>query len=480
MTIAFSRTAKLGARPTRDAELAPRIEGFVVEITEALAAGKPFAEVVRGAAARHPEGAAAFHVDEATLADTFALRDEHTFVRDVTQDLSFVDEATGHGVSVELDRAFGGDLRALVEMIGSGRVSAKRIREALPDPLVELFDELLDLGIVTRASAKAMAGARRGRAWLAPAGVPSVTRLQHASVLYRGRTACVMVDPHVQSAYEPRAVEDGLVRADFDGRVDAIVISHSHADHFHLPTLMSFPPSLPIVVPKVKRPTMLCPDYEDILRMMGFSRVIPLAWNDPPFVVGDLEIHALPFFGEQPLVREAPRHPDLRNQGNTYVIRSPDYASWFLIDSGDDVTGRMADVAADVLRRFGPIDFLLSNLRPFHIVHPRYITGNYAYWMALTPDQMIRFPSMGGECLTLGPRGVAEVCGIVRARHYLPYAHWFGRLGGAPADDETQLLRTLSEELEMTRAETRIIPWCIGDTYLSGRPAEHAVRPFAR
>jgi L-ascorbate metabolism protein UlaG (beta-lactamase superfamily) len=470
--VSIPRSVTLGTRCSRDVELVSKIEGFVTEIAAGLAERRPLREVVLAAAASHPQGATAFHVDEATLLDTFALTDEHTFANDLSYELSITNRERGEELCLEIDADSGDELRTLLGMCGSGTFTAKETRAAVSDEVAQLFDELVELGMVTTTTEAA-------QSWIAGPGVPGVTRLQHASILYRGRSACVVVDPHVQSAYEPDEVTDSVLHRELVDRVDAIVISHSHGDHFHLPTLMTFAASTPIIVPKVDRPTMLCPSFAEVLRMLGFTRVIQLGWNDPPFVVGDLEIHALPFFGEQPLVREPPRHPDLRNHGNTYVVRCSDYTSWFLIDSGNDVTGRMEDVAHDVVRRFGPIDILLSNLRQFNMVHPRYIMGNYAYWMALTPDQMTRFAAMSGECLTLGPSGVADVCAIAKAGHYLPYAHWFGNLGAPPADQEAVLLQTLEDALRRTRAETRIVPWQIGDTYVAGRSAEHAVLPFS-
>jgi L-ascorbate metabolism protein UlaG (beta-lactamase superfamily) len=256
------------------------------------------------------------------------------------------------------------------------------------------------------------------------------------------------------------------LRSEVEGRVDAIVISHSHLDHWHLPSLMMFPSDTLIVVPKVPRATMLCPDFAATLRALGFTRVVTLGWFDPPVLVGDLEVHALPFYGEQPLLRGAPRHPDLRNYGNTYVVRHDSYTSWFLIDSGNDWMGRMAQVAHEVRARFGRVDLLMSNLNEFPVSTPMYITGGH-YWLALTPDQLRSFTSMANDVITLGPGGVAEVCHIVQARKFLPYAHWWGEIG-KPLDQEPFLTEQLRSRLADLGATTKIIPWSIGDSYLPG------------
>ncbi len=115
--------------------------------------------------------------------------------------------------------------------------------------------------------------------------------------------------------------------------VDAILISHFHEDHFFLSTLLMFPLDTPIIVPKVPRSTIICADMMELLRNCGFRNVSAVDWYSEPLRFGDIEIQVLPFYGEQPLRFDASAHPDLRNWGNTYVIRAPDFSSWFLIDS---------------------------------------------------------------------------------------------------------------------------------------------------
>jgi L-ascorbate metabolism protein UlaG (beta-lactamase superfamily) len=127
-------------------------------------------------------------------------------------------------------------------------------------------------------------------------GLPGVTRLQHAGLLFPGRGTGILVDPHLHSTYEPTGLRDNLLRHELEGLVDAIVISHSHPDHFHVTTLMTFGRDVPLVVPRSRRATMLCPDFAATLRALGFRRVVELDWYDPPFVIGDLEVQAFPFF----------------------------------------------------------------------------------------------------------------------------------------------------------------------------------------
>jgi L-ascorbate metabolism protein UlaG (beta-lactamase superfamily) len=435
----------------------PALQRFVCHVAAELRGGRSLAAALRSAAQLFPKQALAFEIadDDATLEAGFALRDALTFPNEpIPHSLDF--ERNGKGLAIELNGLLARDMRAMLELCGSGRRSPEEVARSLDEPLSSLFESLLGYGILVADDPPNRAPARLR-------SEPGVTRLQHASLLFRGKRAGILLDPHLHSSYEPSDLADNFLRSELEGLVDAIVISHGHGDHFHVPTLMTFPADTLIVVPKVPRESMLCPDLAATLRALGFSRVVALDWFSAPLCVGDLELSALPFYGEQPLLSEVPRHPDLRNHGNTYVVRHESYTSWLLVDSGNDCTGRMTEVAWQVRARFGHIDHVLSNLREFSLHTPLYITGGH-YWLSLSPDQLRRFAAMGKDVITLGPRGVAEICKIVGARRALPYAHWWS----APFDDPSERERELSAELqrELTRlgAPTTVRPWRIGDS----------------
>ena len=80
--------------------------------------------------------------------------------------------------------------------------------------------------------------------------------------------------------------------------------------------MMMLPSDCPVIVPKVEVPSILCDDLSRILRQCGLRAVRDPAWFSAPIVMGDIEIHVLPFFGEQPLRSETPRSKMLRNWGN--------------------------------------------------------------------------------------------------------------------------------------------------------------------
>jgi hypothetical protein len=56
---------------------------------------------------------------------------------------------------------------------------------------------------------------------------------------------------------------------------------------------------------------------------------------------------------------------------------------------------------------------------------------------------------------------VAEVCQAVGAKYYMPYAHWWGELGGHPRSEIGDLKR-LEITLKEKHARTIILKWVIG------------------
>lgn len=291
---------------------------------------------------------------------------------------------------------------------------------------------------------------------------PGLYRLQHASLLFRSSTTGVLIDPHLHSVFEPDESSSTITRADLEGLVDAIVISHSHRDHFHLPSIAQFPRSTTVIVPRVRRGSILAEDMAKAVRELGFTRVETPEWYSPPTLVGDIEVHPLPFYGEQPLLYERGLRADVRNWGNTYVLRSPSMSSWILIDSGNDAEGTMTDVAVEVRRRFGRLDILQSNLGAFTLRNPFCIAGAGKYWLSLSPDQMLRFSSMKNHCVTLAVDGVAQVARIVEPRFFLPYAHWWRDVGAPPHRGECKLMEMLESALQ-GHVSTKVVSWRVGD-----------------
>jgi L-ascorbate metabolism protein UlaG (beta-lactamase superfamily) len=304
--------------------------------------------------------------------------------------------------------------------------------------------------------------------WKISSQLPGIFRLQHASFLLQTKKAKVLIDPHFVSGYSHELPTGSLMLPHnfTELNLTAVLITHSHSDHYDLPSLMMLPRDIFMIVPKVPKASILAPRFEEELRALGFQNVVEADWYSDPVKVEDIEIRAFPFYGEQPLRHEFPRHPLLRNWGNSYTFQTPDFSAWCLIDSGADASGSMVDVAEEVKKRIGPVEVVLSNLHEFFIgvgrSNPFYTTGGGEYWLSLTADQIGRFPELCKDMITLGPKGVAEVCAIVNAKTFLPYSHLWSAIGAVPFDEPQLLNKFLSEPMVINKS-VDVKDWRIGD-----------------
>ena len=290
---------------------------------------------------------------------------------------------------------------------------------------------------------------------------PGIHRLQHASLLFNTESTSVIVDPNFSYANPPQWL--GLRHYP---EVDAILISHSHEDHFCLASLLQFPRSTKVVVPVVKRPSMLSLPMAKLLRDAGFTDVVEAPWHSE-LSVGDIHITVYPFYGEQPWLSCPAPVPELRNQGNTYVITAGGIRAWVLIDSGREYGHAMLDECAAVRKRHGHIDVLLSNLRPFRW-YPGQIDGLGRYLFCFPKEFLARpYGWPWGQCVTLGPAGVREIIDRLKPTCFLPYAHWW-----QPPERRSHLVddSTESELLERVRSarstellRTQLVQWNVAD-----------------
>lgn len=294
---------------------------------------------------------------------------------------------------------------------------------------------------------------------------PGIYRREHACLEIASETTLVRIDPL-------RLAMSREVPATPGPDCDAILVTHQHTDHWHLPTILqaAATPDTPVVVPRVPTPSLLCPErFEESLSRVG-QRAVVAGWGST-LEVGDIEIDVLPFYGEQP-TRVAPGAPrGVRSWGNCYRVKTPTFSALVLVDSGADPDGDMLDVVRRSAADRGPVDVVLSCLRTFACP---FFGGLATYWPTLSFERLRELWQAHERgalpSTTAGPEGVAEICRACDARYFLPYAHGFAGAGveiddigwGTGEAGERAVLTRLIEALG-DGASTRVVAWRPGD-----------------
>ena len=261
-----------------------------------------------------------------------------------------------------------------------------------------------------------------------------LTFVGHNTVVVRSRQARVIVDPFLfaggeayPAAYQPLQPRDV-------GPIDAILITHSHPDHFDPASLLQFPPQTRVIVPHVERETLLAVQMERRLRELGFERVVVLEWGQAT-LVGDIEVHALPFYGEQPTDGDV-LHPVVRNTGNTYFVRTPSFSAVFLADSGRDGQGDVKEVATRGRGRLGRADIVFAGYRGWLTYPAQHLFSSVARFLPLVP------PWLWGvrQRIMTDADDAVDVAERWEARYVAAYADggapWYWRIGLGPRLDE--------------------------------------------
>lgn len=190
------------------------------------------------------------------------------------------------------------------------------------------------------------------------------TFVGHHTTLMRDGDSVVLIDPYFRPLSEVDAPGFWPLHARDLGPIDAVCITHSHGDHFHLGSLLTLPRETRILVPPVTHESLFSTDCVARLEQLGFTNVEAPSWFGSR-KVGAISVHALPFYGEQPT--DGPGvYDDLFNVGSTWVIRGPTTSAAFFADSGHDVRGSMREVC-DFARRGGPVEVLFCGVRGFRL-----------------------------------------------------------------------------------------------------------------
>ncbi len=256
-----------------------------------------------------------------------------------------------------------------------------------------------------------------------------VTFVGHAAVAFQGEGAQLLVDPFLlpPSPEDPPGMRP---HTPCDLAPSAVFITHSHPDHYDIPTLLRLGHDTPIYVPAVPRETLLATDMVLRLRELGFSNVRAMAWHDEARV-GPFKVIALPFYGEQPTDGRI-LHPEARNLGNTYVVEGMGRRVAMLADAGRDAAGCTIELAAWARERHGPVDMLFGGYRAWRLQPIRYLFSSVArYLLLVPPSERTRWQKIMHDADDLV--AAASAWG---ARELVPYANggapWFARIGLGP------------------------------------------------
>jgi hypothetical protein len=252
----------------------------------------------------------------------------------------------------------------------------------------------------------------------------------HNTVAVRTKKAQVVVDPWLlpHSSRYPADYQP-ITRRDL-GEVDCVAITHSHPDHFHPGTLLQFHRDTHIVVPRVPRESILSLQMADRLRELGFRRITELDWWSS-ITVGDISVSAAPFYGEQPTVHDQ-LHPEVRNHGNSYVIRTPQVSCALVADCGRDRDGSVASVALEAWRRWGAVDILFSGFRGWNLYPIQYFESSVRQYLLFVP------PSLYGvrQSIMSNVDEAVDTAEAWHAQYLVPYADggapWYSDIGLGP------------------------------------------------
>ncbi|WP_448191602.1 MBL fold metallo-hydrolase [Azospirillum sp. sgz301742] len=328
--------------------------------------------------------------------------------------LSVSDAATERRATVALPPGLVPELAA---WISEWQVAAQPPRTG---PARALFDRLEAAGAFTPVTAEA------------PVPDAPLTFVGHATVLVNSGRTRILVDPFLLPG-DPAHARGYRPMPQTRWPVDAILITHSHPDHFHPGTLLRFAPDTRILVPEVARESALSIAMAARLRELGFRRVETLGWHAQT-MIGDCRVTALPFHGEQPSAAEV-LHPEVRNAGNLYLVEAGGRRYAFAADAGRDALGDTRAVAQAACLTHGPANVVFCGYRNW-AVYPAQLVGSSVTRYALFVPPSLRSVR---QSLMNGPDEALDVAECWGARHLVGYADggapWYWRQGLGPVLD---------------------------------------------
>jgi L-ascorbate metabolism protein UlaG (beta-lactamase superfamily) len=234
-----------------------------------------------------------------------------------------------------------------------------------------------------------------------------VTYIGHATLLLEIGGKRILTDPNFDPALARvlKRVAPPGIPIDRLPVLDAVLVTHAHADHLSFTSLAALPQSVPVFAPGPVR---------QWLRSAGFKQAETLDAGDV-LQLGALKVHGAT--AEHRGTRYGFDH--WRSAANMYLLEAPDMACFFAGDTG--LTDRTHHVVESTLHASGrQLDLALLPIGHAPWWKPRFRRGH------LSSD----------DALTLFER--------LRARYLIPY-HWgtFHHFSAGPYDAINQLRSSL-------------------------------------
>jgi len=170
----------------------------------------------------------------------------------------------------------------------------------------------------------------------------------HACVLIESGNISILCDPLVSYQYEKSTGRHTYV--DLPRKLDYVLITHSHQDHFVLETLLQLRHKIgKIILPKNNPGSLLDPSLKLILRNIGFRDVVEVNELESVEIEGGLII-SVPFLGE---------HGDLDVRSKTaYLVQIRGRSVLLAADSNN----LEPELYGHIQKLFGDIDLLFLGM----------------------------------------------------------------------------------------------------------------------